>query len=97
MIDIGLWDNDHARIQRGAATLEAVLRRMHLRGRITYNCEPPQLSRQNLEGRYPSLEINNEFWCRTPGEDLKAEHLEELFRMLIKSGRLQASDSRSAR
>ncbi len=87
-VHIGVWDNDTARIQRTCATLDVVMRKMKLPGQVTVNCEPPQLSRQNLGNRYPSLEICNEFWCRKPGEDLTVEQLEELFTMMLATGRI---------
>ncbi len=87
-IEIGLWDDDIERVKRMHSLLEKVLRNMRIPAYVCTNCEPPQLGRSNLFGRFPVLEINGDYWSRRPGVDFTEEQLEELFNRLLSSGSL---------
>lgn len=79
---IGVWDDDPNRAARIQLCVESVLRKNGIRGYVVVNCEPPQLSRTTLSGRFPALEIGNDFWTLIPGREFTKAEIEALLRRL---------------
>ncbi len=89
--EIGLWDDDIERIKRTHGVMEKLLRQMRIQAYICTNCEPPQLGRSNLFGKFPVIEVNGNYWHRKPNEDISEEQLAVLFRHLVSMGELSTN------
>lgn len=82
-MEIIIWDDNAARIMRMEAAVHSALLNMRLHLRVSSNCEPPLLARNNLYGKTPALEINGQFWSKTPPRELNAADVEKLLRRVL--------------
>lgn len=80
---ITLWDENAARLQDTSANLCLALKTLHIKAEIILNSEPPLLSRMDLLGRTPIIEINNYYWRCTIGKEISCEQFIELFKTHI--------------
>ena len=61
--------------------LKSAMRKLALRATIQFNSEEPLLSRFNLLGKTPAVQINkNAMWRRTPGKIISEEEFITLFK-----------------
>ncbi len=79
-----IWDDNARRINAMEPRLKSVLTRHGIKALIQSNCEPPLLSRFNLIGRTPAIQLDDgEFWHRKYGEEVTEDQFEELIKMFI--------------
>lgn len=69
-----LWDDNADRVHRMEPALHTALQKMQIPASIQINCEPPLLSRHQLIGKTPAVQINGgDFWRHTIGEAITEE------------------------
>ncbi|SHN59762.1 hypothetical protein [Desulfovibrio litoralis] len=78
MKTIIVWDESADRINEMQISLPQALKVMGIKARIQWNSEPPLLSRMQLFGTTPAIEIDGEFWRHTIGKAVSEKEFIEL-------------------
>jgi hypothetical protein len=79
METITIWDESSERIQKMQISLAQALKILRIKARIQWNSEPPLLSRMQLFGTTPVIEINGELWRHTIGKAVSEKEFIDLF------------------
>jgi hypothetical protein len=78
---IVVWDSSAQRIHLMEKNLKSAMRKLAIRATIQFNSEEPLLSRFNLLGKTPAVQINKSaMWRRTPGKIISEEEFITLFK-----------------
>ncbi|MBN2060465.1 MAG: hypothetical protein JW882_08615 [Deltaproteobacteria bacterium] len=84
---INIWDENISRVTRIEKNLAQAMRNMGISAKVQINSEPPHLSRLNLIGSTPAIQIDSgEFWRHTAGKVITVEQFEHLLGKLQKMG-----------
>lgn len=66
-----IWDDLAQRINAMEPALQQALKALNIDSGVQINCEVPLLSRHQLIGRTPSIQVNDgDFWSCTYGEPI---------------------------
>ncbi len=68
MLRIVVLDHDVERIRACARAVHQAVKQLGIDAEVTINCEPPYLSRLDVWGRLPALEIEGLIWNRKSTE-----------------------------
>ncbi len=80
---IVIWDLSAERIQAMEASLCLAMRRLGIRADVQFNSEEPLLSRHNLLGRTPAVQVNGGgMWRCAEGRPVSEEEFAALFTRL---------------
>ncbi len=78
--EIIVWDTSAQRIHLMEKNLKSAMRKLAVRATVQFNSEEPLLSRFNLLGKTPTVQINKGgMWCCTPGDAISEEAFIRLF------------------
>ena len=81
--EIIIWDTDGGRLHEVENNLKIALRHLGIAADIKMYCEVPLLSRFQLIGKTPAIQVNGgEFWRHTIGKAMTVEQLISLFEHL---------------
>ncbi len=85
--EIIIWDENAGRINAMEPNLRVAMSRCNIKASVQLNSEPPLLSRNNLIGSTPAIQIDGgEFWRHTIGVAVTIEQFEQLFAKLRSLG-----------
>jgi thioredoxin 1 len=79
MEQIILWESKAETIRASVLAVHEALKKLGLTAVVTVNSEPPLISRNQLWGRLPVLEIRGLHWSLRPGCAFRTEDLKPLF------------------
>lgn len=82
-MEVTIWDDNAARIQRMEGVVHKAARALKLKLLVNSNCEPPLLARNGLYGKTPALQVGDHFWSKTPPRELTQHEVEGLLRKLF--------------
>ncbi len=83
-LKITIWDLEASRISRIERKLYRAMQQLQVTGIIDSQSEPPLLSRMNMVGKIPALEINGMFWTQKPGVEFSEQACIELLEIILK-------------
>lgn len=84
-----IWDDNAQRLNAMEPNLRVALTQTGVKASIQTNCEPPLLSRHNLTGNTPAIQVNDgDFWRHTIGETVTVDQFVALLRKLKHMGLL---------
>jgi len=87
---IVIWELSAERIQAMERSLRRAMRRLGLAAQVQFNSEEPLLSRHQLLGSTPAVQVNGgELWRCRPGESITEEEFVDLFTLLRRNGLLR--------
>lgn len=87
--EIIIWDDSAQRLNAMEPNLRVAMNKLGVKAHIQTNCEPPLLSRHNLTGNTPAIQINGgDFWRHTVGEPVTVEQFMALLHRLRGMGML---------
>lgn len=69
-----IWDDNASRLNAMEPNLRVAMKKLGITASIQTNCEPPLLSRFNLTGNTPAIQVNDgDFWRHTIGVPVTVE------------------------
>lgn len=83
MEEITLWEINTEMIHACEGALYEALKELGLKRTIIVNSEPPLISRNELWGRLPVLEIEGWYWSLYPGKPFTKGQLLRLFEKIM--------------
>lgn len=82
-LKITIWDLDARRIASIERKLYEAMKEYGVKGVVVSQSEPPLVSRMNLTGRIPVLEVEGLFWSQRPGIEFDKASCSEFIRIIM--------------
>jgi hypothetical protein len=81
--EIILWESDENIIRSSADAIHRALKELGVKATVIINAEPPLISRHQLWGRLPVVELRGLRWSLHPGLAFTEAELTRLFRKIL--------------
>ena len=82
-LKITIWDLEARRIASIERKLYEAMKEYGIRGVVVSQSEPPLVSRMNLTGRIPVLEVGGLFWSQQPGKEFDKAACAEFIKIIM--------------